>query len=225
MTDETSAPSIDELEAKSERLANEVLEATSALEVAKSTFADAAKSDPTAVETLLELATAVKAAEATVSTAEKAVSRNQSDIDGIRYDEAMSGVTEATLAAMDAIRPAVEAWFADNSNIVSDFAIDTLVITAKREESGVVTCIAKPTGEAMPKRPTSKRTTGGNGKRGTRNVTVDGTVMSCREYVASCGDQASPAAQADINGTWEGAPVSYTNEAKRLAAKNHDTFA
>ena len=67
--------------------------------------------------------------------------------------------------------------------------------------------------------------TGSSGPRGKRSVTVNGTSMSCREYVASCGDEASPAAQADIAGTWEGQPVSYTNEAKRLAAKRGDTFA
>ena len=227
MADETSIPTVDELEAKSERLAGDVTSAGKALDTAKSTFADAAKSDPTAVESLLELATAVKAAEATVGKAQSAVKSNQTSIEGIRYDEAMSGVTEATVAAMDAIRPAVEAWFKGNAAIVKQFAIDTLVITAKREESGAVTCLAKPTGENMPKRPSTKRASGGggNGKRGTRTVTVDGQSMSCRDYVASCGDEASPAAQADLAGTWDGSPVSYTNEAKRLAAKKGDTFA
>ena len=51
---ETSAPSVDELEAKSARLDGDVDEAKAGLDVVKTTFADAAKADPTAVEALLE---------------------------------------------------------------------------------------------------------------------------------------------------------------------------
>ncbi|KKK97150.1 hypothetical protein LCGC14_2655650, partial [marine sediment metagenome] len=98
MSDDKSIPSIDELTAKQERLANEVSEATTALDTAKSTFAASAKSDPTAVETLLELATGVKTAEGTVTAAQRAVSKCQTDIDGIRYDEAMGGVISASTA-------------------------------------------------------------------------------------------------------------------------------
>lgn len=224
---EETAPSVDELEAKSSRLAGDVLEAEKATDVAKATFADAAKADPTAIETLLELATAVKAAEATVSKAQNAAKGNLTAIDGIRYDEAMAGVTGATLSIRDNVEPRIAAWFKDNAKLCGEFAIDTLTIVAKREPSGAVTISVKPTGEAMPKRPSTRKATGnGRGPRGTRNVTTaDGSVMSCREYVASCGDEASPAAQADLAHNWDGQPVSYTNEAKRLAAKRGDTFA
>ena len=228
MVDETSTPTVDELTAKGVRLAGDVDEAQAAYEVAKRTFADACKSDPTAVETLLELSTAVAASKATVGKATSAVSKVQTDIDGIQYDARMAGVTEASLFAKDSVQGPVDAWFELNAKMVKEFAIDTLTILAKREPSGAVTVSVKPTGENMPKRPSSKRATGNGerGPRGTRNVTTaDGKVMSCREYVASCGDEASPAAQADLAGTWDGSPVSYTNEAKRLAAKRGDTFA
>lgn len=223
---EVSAPSVDELEAKSSRLVGDVDEAKAALEVAKQTFADAAQNDPTAVESLLELATAVKTAEATVSVAQRAVSKNQADIDGIRYDESMAGVTDASVSYRNAVQPAAEEWFDANSGLVEDFAIDTLTTISQREPSGAITTSVKPSGENMPKRPSAKR--GGNGERGprgTRTVTVNGQSMSCREYVALCGTDASPAAQADLDGSWDGSPVSYTNEAKRLAAKRGDTFA
>lgn len=228
MTDETSVPTVEELEAKTVRLSGDVDTAAKAYDVAKTTFADAAKNDPTAVDTLLELSTAVGVAKSAVSKAQSAVGKCQSDIDGIRYDERMTGVTEASLFAKDSVQGPVDAWFDLNAKMVKEFAIDTLTIVAKREASGAVTVSVKPTGENMPKRPSSKRATGNGerGPRGTRNVTTtDGTVMSCREYVAACGDDASPAAQADLAGTWEGSPVSYTNEAKRLAAKRGDTFA
>lgn len=229
MAEETvSAPSVDELTAKQARLAGDVGEAQAAYDVAKQTFADAAKSDPTAVEALLELSTAVAAAKATVGKAASAVSKTQTDIDGIRYDESMAGVAEASLEVKKDVTKPVTAWFDNYSNMVSDFAIDTLTIVAKREPSGAVTVSVKPSGENMPKRPSTRRATGNGerGPRGTRNVTTaDGVVHSCRDYVASCGDEASPAAQADLAETWGGSPVSYTNEAKRLAAKRGDTFA
>ena len=225
MVEETSAPTVDELEAKTNRLTGDVGDAEKALNVAKKTFADAAKSDPTAVEALLELATAVKTAEGTVGAAQRAVKSNQTAIDGIRYDESMAGVVQASLTIRNDVVPVVEGWFEDNSNIVSDYAIDTLVITANRQESGAVTVSVKPTGENMPKRPSTGRGGGGGGAKSKRTVEANGVSMSCRDYVAACGDEASPAAQADLAGTWEGQPVSYTNEAKRLAAKRGDTFA
>ena len=222
---ETTTPSVDELQAKSGRLTGDVDSAKKALDVAKKTFADAAKSDPTAVETLLELATAVKASESTISTAERAAKGNETAIAGIRYDEQMTGVLEASLDIKASVTKSVVAWFNDNMGLVEEFSIDTLAITAKMEESGSVAISVKPTGENMPKRPSSgKGGGGGGGPRGKRSVTVNGQSMSCREYVASCGTDASPAAQADIAGDWSGSPVSYTNEAKRLAAKKGDTF-
>ena len=219
----TAAPSIDELAAKSDRLANEVLDANTALDTAKATFADAAKSDPAAVEALLELATGVKTAEATVSAAQRAVSKNQTDIDGIRYDEAMAGVSTVVGGARDEARPIGETFFAEKA--VTKNSIDTLTLVLKREESGKITVSGKPDGEKMPKRPSSGRGGGGGGPRGKRSVEVNGVSMSCRDYVESCGTDASPAAQADLSGTWTGSPVSYTNEAKRLAAKRGDTFS
>lgn len=225
MVDETTtAPSIDELEAKSTRLTGDVDEATSALDVAKQTFADAAIADPTAVKALLELATAVKAAEGTVSKAESAVKSNLTNIEGIRYDERMAGVTESSVGLLDAIREAVLVWRDDNAETLSEAEITGLTATVIDLFHDIPTVSVKPTGENMPKRPTAKRATG-NGTRGKRSVTVNGASMSCREYVASCGDEASPAAQAELAGNWEGAPVSFTNEAKRLAAKRGDTFA
>lgn len=228
MADETSVPTVDELTAKGVRLAGDVDEAEAAYGVAVQTFGDAAKSDPTAIESLLELSTAVAAAKATVTKAKSAVSKVQTDIDGIQYDERMAVVTEASLSIRMEIEPAVKKWFKDNGNIVDDFAIDNLTMIAKREPSGATTISVKPSGENMPKRPSSKRASG-NGERGprsTRNVTVvaTGETLSCRDYVKACGDRASPAAQADLAGEWDGSPVSYTNEAKRLAAKTGDTF-
>jgi len=224
MTDNgNDVPSIDELKAKVTRLATEVSEAQKAESVAVKTFADAIKSDPSNVTGLLELSTAVATAKNTVAKAESAVGKAKRDIDGIQYDERMTAVTSATVSLVDAIRETGEDWFSDNAKVVSDFAIDTLTITAKRSEDGTVTVSAKPTGENMPKRP-SGGTGGTRGPRGKRTVTVDGESMSCRDYVEACGDQASPAAQADLAGNWDGQPVSYTNEAKRLAAKNNDTF-
>lgn len=163
-------PSVDELEAKRKRLAGGVDEAKSALEVARSTFADAARSDPMAVEALLELGDAVTAAKATVKAAERAVRKCQTDIDGIRYDERMARVTEACVAARDTVQPVVAKWFKDNAGMVDEFVIDTLVITAKREPSGAVTVFAKPSGEHMPQRPASKRGNGERGPRGKRSV-------------------------------------------------------
>ncbi len=232
---ENDAPSIAELEAKTERLQGDVREAEAAYGVAKQTFADAAQSDPTAVEKLLELSQAVAAAKATVGKANAAVQKNADAIAGIQYDESMSAVTEASGEMVEAIRPLASDWFDTNEALCGEFAIDTLAISAKREESGAIAVSVKPTGANMPKRPGTRRTGDGErGPRGTRNVTFTengiapsraGETVSCREYVAACGDQASPAAQADLAGQWEGSPVSYTNEAKRLAAKNNDTFA
>lgn len=227
MVDEKTAPSVDELEAKTNRLNGDVGDAEKALNVAKKTFADAAKSDPTAVEALLELATAVKTAEGTVSTTQRAVKSNVTAIEGIRYDEQMAGVTETSAMLVEEMRPVAELWFEAQAGLVERFSIDTLNIVAKREASGAITVSVKPSGENMPKRPSTGRGGGGGGggPRGPRSVTVNGVSMSCREYVASCGTDASPAAQADLAGSWDGSPVSYTNEAKRLAAKRNDTFA
>ncbi len=136
----------------------------------------------------------------------------------------MSGVLEASLAIKANVSKAIVAWFNDNMGIVEEFSIDTLAVTAKMEESGTVAISVKPTGENMPKRPSTGKGGGGGGPRGKRSVTVNGVSMSCREYVASCGTDASPAAQADLAGNWDGQPVSYTNEAKRLAGKRGDTF-
>lgn len=221
---ETTAPSIDELEAKTKRLAGDVTTAEKAMEVAKQTFADSIKASPNDVTALLELATAVKAAEGGITTAQRAAKGNETAIAGIKYDEAMSGVLVASAAMVDDVKAVAVAWFTDNGDIVEEFSIDTVTVVAKREESGTITVSVKPTGEDMPKRPTSGKGGGGGGPRGKRSVTVNGTSMSCREYVASCGTDASPAAQADIAGDWTGAPVSYTNEAKRLAGKRGDTF-
>jgi hypothetical protein len=231
---ETTAPSIDELEAKSTRLLNEVDEAKTGLGTAKSTFADAAAADPTAVETLLELAAAVKAAESTVGTAERAVAKNEAAIAGLRYAEQMAGVTETTIAVLDAVRGTVDEWRIANVETLRDAKVTGLTITVTDLEAESATIAVKPTGAEMPKPPKSSGTGGTRGPRGTRNVTFAadgvapsraGETASCRDYVAACGDQAAPAAQADLAGTWEGSPVSYTNEAKRLAGKNGDTFA
>jgi hypothetical protein len=231
---EVTAPSIEELEAKQERLAKDVDDAKTGLETAKSTFADAAKSDPTAVETLLELANAVKAAEGTVSTAERAVNKCDSDIAGIRYQEQMAGVTATTVSLMDAVRDAIDDWRTTNVETLRDAKVTGVTITATDLEAELATMSVKPTGTEMPKPPSTRGTGGPRGPRGTRNVTFTadgvapsrtGETVSCRDYVAACGDEAAPAAQADLAGTWEGSPVSYTNEAKRLAAKKGDTFA
>lgn len=232
MVEEVSTPTIDELQAKSARLVGDVDTAEKALTVAKKTFADAASNDPTAVESLLELATAVKAAEKAVTDAQRAVTGNQTAIAGIEYDKRMGGVTEATLSLVEAIRIAVLEWRTASIDGVAvldtmaDANVTGMVATIGGIDTETVTVGCKPTGDAMPQRPSTRRTGDGTrGSRGSRTVTVDGNAMSCREYVASCGTDASPAAQADLAGTWDGSPVSYTNEAKRLAAKRGDTFA
>ena len=216
-------PSIDELIAKVKRLEVEVGEAQKAETVAVKTFADAIKKSPDDVQALLELSTAVATAKATVAKSESAVNKAKRDIDGIKYDEKMAGVTKAIVGITDSIRTPITAWLGDNGDVIAEFSIDTLAITAKVEPSGTVAISVKPSGENMPKRPSG----GGGGTRGAgskRSVTSGDKTMTCREYVASCGDQASPAAQADLAGNWDGQPISYTNEAKRLAAKNSDTF-
>lgn len=223
MTTETeTAPSVDELNAKLERLQNEVGEAKSGAETAKSTFADAAKADPTAVESLLELANAVKAAEATVAGTERAVTKCNADIAGIQYQEQMAGITEAGVELIEEVKPICQTWASENEGALGEAKVESIAFVFNVAE-GTMSSL-KPIGKDMPKPP---KTGGGGprGPRGTRNVTVDGEVMSCRDYVAKCGDEASPAAQSDLAGTWEGSPVSYTNEAKRLAAKKGDTFA
>lgn len=225
MAEETTIPSVDELEAKRTRLVNEVDEAKAALEVAKQTFADAAQSDPTAVESLLELATAVKAAESTVSKSENAVRSNDATIAGIEYDAKMSGITEAGTALISEAKPVYAAWCDENADALDEANVEIITAVYNRVDG---TMSVKPSGADMPKRPSAARGSGNGtrGPRGTRTVTTaDGTVLSCRDYVRQCGDQASPAAQADLAGEWDGSPVSYTNEAKRLAGKNNDTFA
>ncbi len=230
MTEET-APSVDELEAKLTRLQTEVEEAKSGAEVAKSTFADAAQADPTAVETLLELANAVKAADGSVASAERAVAKTKADIAGIAYQEQMAGVTETTVTLLDGIRDDIDEWRTENVETLREARVTGLLITVADLEADLASIDVKPTGADMPKPPKSS---GARGPRGTRNVTLNsagvapnraGEVLSCRDYVEACGDAASPAAQADIAGTWEGSPVSYTNEANRLANKLGDTFA
>ena len=219
MTDETTAPTVESINAEVKRLDGD-------LSVAQSAHSDAlelmAKSSAKAnMEELQVLAASVMETQSAITASEQSIKIAKRGLEVLEWE----GKTQALREVLTPIGQEARAMVSNVLDVFQSFNVTGLVITISNIGQPDVETSVKPTGPDIPKPPGGvKRGGGGGGKRASHSVTVDGNVMSPREYVAANAEHSTDIIRAYLGGDTSH-KVNLTHEAERIAKKQGHQFS